>query len=1115
MSVEGSTAEQEGSPPLSLLLSEVPSGGLPVEKARDRLEESPFMVEILSHAEITMDTLKALAARDSLEWLDELPEDLQAHLQNVPCPVWRGFVPSRRRASFAHALTPILANAVLGREKGWQALAVAMRLLCRAPTREKVPLEEGRRAKNGEVLRRLELAKAGEWRQLAREYVEAQEKRAIEAQLRGQAGVDERGGDGKSLKERAADRCCRLAQCGEWSRAAAAIGGPPIMSDRPGIAEALAKKIVPAEEGELREWEACVAAVGPDLKRRVARMGSGLSDQAFEKAARTSAKGSSQGNGGWRLEHVRALERARAPSWGLLKAVGFMMMAQEAPAWFYGHLSAPRVVPFEKNHAAEVAGEPDPRPVGCVDPLWRWASRALMFTKKRGLASYLAPEQFAVGQRAGVEAIAHSIEADELEGAAEGLALLAGDIRNAFNSVSRVAILRAVERAEPELALAMIALYERETTYLYHGGSRAEPPARLVTGRGCIQGDPLAMALFCLAMRAPVRWAAEAVRAVVEGGDPRVWADPQPSAQVEQELQQWVKEARAGAPPAGDVTHRSVKPRYFADDGVWQIPRWLLGQVPRLVQTCVGEIGLVVKPGSWEVWAPQAWSEDERATCASAGIRVKEPREGLVVAGAKFTDETAMPGPAVTPGGEDFAKGYLEVVVKRAERLCKACAELPEHAAGAYPAHKIALRILVDCAKPRLAFFTRVARPALVLATARKFDELLWRAAATLMELSEEEAGRSREQASRRPVDGGLGLQREERRCAFAYLGSWLDVAEVLSFERDVFEAARDTGSPVGRRLRQVYEACAEANGEKLPPSLTEFLKEVDPASVERKYTRESDGSVRWQALLMRGKDEEDAQRWLDKAPKKTKRRLQEMGGAWIFGPDVHGCLLVGRAWKVAMRLRFGLSVRPAMPEGVEGQRACQIVNEKGDRCRFELDDEGHHACACTKGGQQTTRHTVVVRELLKAVKRRGVWAREEQWVDELTERKFEKGEDGEVTVQTKQARLDLVVRDGARLWWVDFTCFHPFIGSGKRIGERTGTWSLEKREGLKNRQYTVGQAGRRQVPNGQLVPLVANSYGSIGGGGWGGVSLPCLIRKRFGWGGSVHTNGCSLSLSR
>jgi hypothetical protein len=132
----------------------------------------------------------------------------------------------------------------------------------------------------------------------------------------------------------------------------------------------------------------------------------------------------------------------------------------------------------------------------------------------------------------------------------------------------------------------------------------------------------------------------------------------------------------------------------------------------------------------------------------------------------------------------------------------------------------------------------------------------------------------------------------------------------------------------------------------------------------------------------------------------------------------------------------------------------------------------------------------VVVRELLKAVQRRGVWAREEQWVDELTVRKFEKDKDGEVRVVTKQARLDLVVRDGASLWWVDFTCFHPFIGTGARVGERTGKWSLESREGLKHKQYRVHQGGRRQVPNGQLVPIVANSYGSLGGVGRGFLSM-------------------------
>jgi hypothetical protein len=304
-------SEWEGSPSLSQFQQDGAAGSKvegrgqvgeggdgPEGGGGDWLAKSQFEGEILGMAEMPIEGLRALASADRLDWLDELPEDLQRHLQNSPCATWRGFVSSRRRGALGKALVPILANAVLGRERGWKALAVAMRLLCRAPVRDKVPPEEGRRAKDGEFHRRLELARAGEWRQLAREYVEAQEKCALEARLRGEEGEDDQGGDGKSQKERAADRSCRLAQCGEWSRAAAAIAGPPIMKDQPGLAKALERKIPPPEEGEVRAWAQCISEVGPELKRRVAAQGTGVTKDAFEKAARTSAKGSAQSSGG-------------------------------------------------------------------------------------------------------------------------------------------------------------------------------------------------------------------------------------------------------------------------------------------------------------------------------------------------------------------------------------------------------------------------------------------------------------------------------------------------------------------------------------------------------------------------------------------------------------------------------------------------------------------------------------------------------------------------------------------------------------------------------------------------------------------------------------------------
>ena len=510
------------------------------------------------------------------------------------------------------------------------------------------------------------------------------------------------------------------------------------------------------------------------------------------------------------------------------------------------------------------------------------------------------------------------------------------------------------------------------------------------------------------------------------------------------------------------------------------MPRWLVPLVPVLVQACVGAVGLTVKPNSWKAWAPTEFSPAERVALAGAEVAVREPGEGVVVAGAKFSDVRALPAPAVWVGSGEFAQGYLDAVVQRARRLGAALAELPRFAAGAYPAHKIALGLLLDCAKPRLAFFTRVTRPGLVYAAAREFDSVLWEAAAALMGLDEGEAQRARQQASRRPVDGGLGLLPEERRCPFAYLASWLDSAEALGGERCVFAEIRSAASVVGQHIRQAYGACVSANARRLPPSLEAFLEAVGEDELESKFKR-ADGSVRWQAVLMRGKDEDDAEAWLCRASKATRERLAEMGGAWIFAPDVDGVLLSGAFWLIAMRLRFGLSVRPALPESARGETRCQVCNQKGGQCKAPLDDHGHHACACQKAGQRSARHRVCVRWLHDALKRRGLLVREEQWVEELSARTYEVQEDGSVEVKIKEARLDIVARDGTDLYWLDFTGFHPYVGSGPRIGQRQGKWSLLSREKGKHRHYITKAQGRRVVANGRLVPIAANSYGGVG----------------------------------
>ena len=117
-----------------------------------------------------------------------------------------------------------------------------------------------------------------------------------------------------------------------------------------------------------------------------------------------------------------------------------------------------------------------------------------------------------------------------------------------------------------------------------------------------------------------------------------------------------------------------------------------------------------------------------------------------------------MPAAAVVIGEKSFAQEYLAKVVKRAEVMCEAVAELPEFAAAAYPSRKIALRILVDCVKPRFAYFARVTRPEISRPVAKKFDQVVAATARRINGFTETEAESSARQASLRPKDGGLGL---------------------------------------------------------------------------------------------------------------------------------------------------------------------------------------------------------------------------------------------------------------------------------------------------------------------------------------------------------------------
>ena len=61
----------------------------------------------------------------------------------------------------------------------------------------------------------------------------------------------------------------------------------------------------------------------------------------------------------------------------------------------------------------------------------------------------------------------------------------------------------------------------------------------------------------------------------------------------------------------------------------------------------------------------------------------------------------------------------------------------------------------------------------------------------------------------------------------------------------------------------------------------------------------------------------------------------------------------------VAVRLYFGLDVRPAIPNIAEMTLRCGNIGvHSGERCKDEHDGTGRHAFICQYGGSTIVRHT-------------------------------------------------------------------------------------------------------------------------------------------------------------
>ena len=190
---------------------------------------------------------------------------------------------------------------------------------------------------------------------------------------------------------------------------------------------------------------------------------------------------------------------------------------------------------------------------------------------------------------------------------------------------------------------------------------------------------------------------------------------------------------------------------------------------------------------------------------------------------------------------------------------------------------------------------------------------------------------------------------------------------------------------------------------------------------------------------------------------------MKEMAGEWIMAEPPWWTHFQRPTWLIAMRLRYGLSVTPAI--GPNLARRCLAKKKDGTFCLELLDAFGVHACVCAAEGSNIHRHDTIRDGLVPALKPIFTCVKIEQFIFELAEIDDDTG-------QTKEARMDIVAEMPGLRAMLDVRCF---VSTTKSCWKSTRSQELEK-----HRRYVTHRDGRRCC-NMQLFAAVVNTYGSIG----------------------------------
>ena len=681
---------------------------------------------------------------EGFDWLRELMEE-------EPVFTRRAGIPVPARAEVTRAWVEV-AEAVLAaragtreEEEAWGMFFLFPRLILRPlPTQQPgsrgVSAGTGVMAVRREIERRLRHMREGRMSVLLEEArADAQVRQARRRRDRDRTRAQRAYTDTEVPPEEEAaarvSRAARLASVGEHRRASQALLAGGLAPGGPDTVRRLQDKHPPRREpaGERRGGHPVVRM---QMEHLQAALGSGM------------PRHSGTGVDGWRFEHFRDLcggdQRARTLVLQILQRIG----DARVPPRVGRFLRVTVLMAFPKE------GGDDVRPIGIASVVRRLLGRVVMEGVREEFARAVAPFQFACGVRGGTDMLCHTMRV--LLDMHPDWVWFAWDLANAFNTVSREAVLRALEAEEGlrHLVPLFCLLHDQDGECLY----RDEDGVHVIWScDGVVQGDPLSMALFCLAVAGVLR-------------------------------------RLAAIEPAGSVVVA------FADDGRVGAPLAVLRRILDAAESEFRGVGLSLQMRKLKVWVPRGGEEALReARIAFPGV-------------AEVTSD-GMRTVGVPLGVPEYAERALTDVVQGHGILMERIQEMARDHGHRFQAW----RMSQICGARRFQYHIRVAAPQHSRGPARAGGVLCLRTAEVIIHAHAGGVGREEtpewgDRLELPQAHGGGGFTDMEAEAPLSHLSSW---GATLRPMIDRFEGA--DGGHVHPALQQVASELRRAAVSTLP----------------------------------------------------------------------------------------------------------------------------------------------------------------------------------------------------------------------------------------------------------------------------------------------------------